>query len=256
MSDIFDEIDQALHQEKLEKWWKDNGKMVLWFCFCLVFFTAVITFGRQWMETNRAEETARLIELIESGGSAQLSASDIQIPEGATPEEISKILNEKAASMPSQADQLVTFADDAPDGLATIALFRAAQIEYDKGAREKAYSILQSVHDNSAIDDLYRDYALVTLALKKADDETADYKAAADNLKDLAEDDNPWQASALEVQAVLYTKAGDIAAAKQALVALLENKNSTLVRHERAKKFLHVLSEKYGDTAATQPAAE
>lgn len=241
MSDIFDEIDQALKQEKLEKWWKENGKMVLWFCFCLVFFTGVITFGKNWMEKTKAEQTGTLIQLVEKGEGAGLNAADIKIPEGATPDEISKMLNEQAAKAPSLADGLLGYADEAPEGLAMVARFRAAQAAFTKGDMDKAYEILNALHADSSLDRIYRDYALLVMTLKKAENEKADKPALIESLAPLADKDNPWRSSALEARAVLYASLGENEKAVTDLKAILDSDGTPEARRERAEKFAHVL---------------
>ncbi len=248
MSDIFNEVDEALKQDRVEQWWQENGKMVVWFCFCLVFFTAVITFGRQWMETNRGENTAMLLSVVEQGGISQnLNAANLQIPEGATPEDISKILNEQSAQLGTPSQGLLDYAEKAPSGLSMLARFQAAQLAFDKGNVEEAVTILDDLHNDGDVDTLYADYALLLKVMKQAEllgVEGSDLTVTtlADALQDLDSDKNPWISSMLELRGLLYAKDGQVDLAKADFQRLQSLGDAPYERRERAQKLSHVLT--------------
>lgn len=248
MSDIFNEVDEALKQERVEAWWQENGKMVVWFCFCLVFFTAVITFGRQWMETNRGENTAMLLSVVEQGGATQnLNAANLQIPEGASPEDISKILNEQSAKLGTPSQGLLDYAAKAPSGLSMLARFQAAQLAFDKGNVEEAVTILDNLYGDDDVDTLYADYALLLKVMKQAEllgAEGSELTVATlvESLKDLDNDKNPWVSSMLELRGLLYAKDGQKDLAKADFDRLQTLETAPYERRERAHKLAHVLT--------------
>ena len=105
MSDIFQEVDEALKREKAEQWWQENGKTVLLGCAIAIIATAVASFGLGWMEKNRVKETTVLLETMKQ--------NDIQ--------------------------PLLDVAEKAPEGIATLARFHAAQAAFSKGSDDEGY---------------------------------------------------------------------------------------------------------------------
>ncbi len=70
MSDIFQEVDEALHREKLEKLWKSYGPTLLAAAVVLVIATGASTAYRSWVSHQHQAATEKLIAAYEDADSA------------------------------------------------------------------------------------------------------------------------------------------------------------------------------------------
>lgn len=66
MSDIFEEVDQALKQEKILKIWEEYKLTIIGCVIVLILSSALTTMYRSWDSKRDAQETARLINAMES----------------------------------------------------------------------------------------------------------------------------------------------------------------------------------------------
>lgn len=66
MADIFREVDEALQQEKMAKIWKEYGSTILTALVLLVVCTAAMTAYRSWDASRNADETAKLLNAVNS----------------------------------------------------------------------------------------------------------------------------------------------------------------------------------------------
>ena len=65
MADIFNEVDEALKQEKMQKLWAEYGSTVILAAVLLVLSTAAATGYKSWDARRDGQETARLIDALE-----------------------------------------------------------------------------------------------------------------------------------------------------------------------------------------------
>tara|TARA_Y100001934_G_scaffold194269_1_gene229119 strand:+ start:530 stop:1216 length:687 start_codon:yes stop_codon:yes gene_type:complete len=208
MSDIFQEVDEALKQEKAEQWWKENGKMVLWFCFCLVFFTAVITFGRNWMETNRQENTMALLNIVQS------------------------VENNKV-------EELSSFADDSSEGLSMVATFTAASNQFAQDQNDEALATLKAYADDES--GLYADYARYLYVSKSLDLGKGNDEELRAFLQPLIEDnDSAWHGAALEILGLMEYEAGNFEKSLELFTNVIQTEGSPATRVVRAQKMRHL----------------
>lgn len=63
MSDLLAEVDEAIRQEKLAKFWHDNGSLIITFVVVTILATAAISGYRTWNTNAKATQTAELIAL-------------------------------------------------------------------------------------------------------------------------------------------------------------------------------------------------
>lgn len=66
MTDILAEVDAAMRQERMEKFWKENGKTLIFFVFATIIMTGVISGYRTWDANAKARDTEQLLLLTES----------------------------------------------------------------------------------------------------------------------------------------------------------------------------------------------
>ncbi|MEZ5919380.1 MAG: hypothetical protein R3D66_05595 [Alphaproteobacteria bacterium] len=65
MADIFAEVDEAMRQERVEKFWKENGSLILTFVLLTILATAGFSGYRTWDAKIRATQTDALIGLLD-----------------------------------------------------------------------------------------------------------------------------------------------------------------------------------------------
>jgi hypothetical protein len=67
MSDIFREVDEALQQEKMERFWHEYKETIVLCIIIVIVGTAAMAGYRSWDSGRDGEETARLLTKLESG---------------------------------------------------------------------------------------------------------------------------------------------------------------------------------------------
>ncbi len=212
MSDIFNEVDDALKQDKVEQWWKDNGGYVIWFCACLIVFTGVTTFVRGWIESNKQAETAQVVALYET--------------------------QDQSAAF----DALKAYAGEAEDDLQKLSLIQAANMAFKAQENEKAFEVLKSLAESG--DGLYEDYARLIYVTNKLNKEEFDfdgYKPLLVFLNPILELKSPWMSAAMEVKATIETKMGLYDNAMTSFLQITELPNVDQSRVARAYKAYHVV---------------
>ncbi|MEM8833971.1 MAG: hypothetical protein AAGB32_05465 [Pseudomonadota bacterium] len=135
MADIFDEVDQALQQEKLEKIWHDHKEKIVGALVGILLLTAAFTFYNSWNTKRDGEETARLI--------TALSAND--------------------------QDQITTVADDSRAGIETLARFANAGKAIEDEKPEIATEQYAAIIDDNAPRAL-EDFARLQITKQGVDD--------------------------------------------------------------------------------------
>ncbi len=71
MSDIFREVDEAMQKEKFERIWHDYKATIIACIIILIGGTAITTAYKSWNTERNAEETARLIDAMDSSNAAE-----------------------------------------------------------------------------------------------------------------------------------------------------------------------------------------
>ncbi len=151
MADVFAEVDEALRQERLEKFWAQHGTLVLAFIIATIVGTAIVSGYRTWNERVETKQTGLLLEALEAGdiaagleqasaemrpglrGIALLSAGGTLLTEGNN--EAALALFEKAAqdtAIPAELRDLAT-------------LMRTRLIAQEEGVGEKREALLSDL---------------------------------------------------------------------------------------------------------------
>lgn len=187
MSDIFQEVEEDLRREKLKRAWDRYGIYVLGVAVLIVLITAGYRGYEAW-QTSRAR----------SNGDVFIAALD------------------KAASSETvtPAQELVTFAEDAPGGYAMLAQFRAASAFAQAGELDRAREIFSALSTDGDIPALYQNLARVRLAGTLIDQ--GDIQQAQQTLAPMAEDtSNPFSSAAQELMGLTAYMSDDIAGARR-----------------------------------------
>lgn len=174
MSDVFDEISDDLRREKLNQFWRENGRWIIGGVIAAVIFTAGMSWWRQW-DTNRdAQATSSLVEA--------LTAKD-----------------------PAALEQ---FAQGADRDHAAIARLIAAGDYVRAGKKDKAVMLYNEISASSGLSKMYRNLASLLSVGLRLDTDPVD--GLRKELKPLAGDRSAWRYSAREMQALLAAREGDM----------------------------------------------
>lgn len=185
MSDIFQEVDEEIRRERLEKLWKDYGNYIV---AALILVLACVGGWRgyvYWQERKAAEAGAAF--------------------------EAASMLADEGKHTEAQA-AFAKLASDGTAGYRTLARFReAAQLGLsDARAAVAAYDALAA---DGSLGPSLQDLAAVRAGLLLVD--TAPYQELRTRLEPLAAPDRPFRHSARELLAFGAWRAGDNAAARK-----------------------------------------
>lgn len=64
MSDLLQEVDEMMRQERLKRFWDENGNYVIGFIVMVILMTAGLSGYRSWDENARVEQTALALEAM------------------------------------------------------------------------------------------------------------------------------------------------------------------------------------------------
>ena len=124
MSDIFEEAQDALREEKINAVWKEYGPTIIGVCAAIILGTAFVTGFQAWNKNHLESKTAQIIQALESDDAIK----DLQP------------IIEKSST-----------------GHQTIALLAAANTAIADENYEKAYNIYQSGLETKSIDPNFQD---------------------------------------------------------------------------------------------------
>lgn len=212
MSDIFDEVSEALKQDKVEQWWKQNGGYVIWFCTCLIVFTALTAFVRGWIDSNKQAETQQLVALYSIEDSSQGFSA------------------------------LSAYKEEGPEDLAKLATLQAANKAFAAGKNEEAFALLKAFAESGS--GLYEDYARIIYVSKKLNLEEFDfegYKPLLIFLNPALELSSPWMSAAMELKATIETQMKLYDSAMTSYLQITELPGVPQERAARALKAYHVV---------------
>lgn len=186
MADIFDEVNEDLRQEKLEQFWKENGRFILICAFLTVAMTAATVYWRHWQLQVNTSKTSALIQATAVEGT----------------------------------EELEKFADMAGKEHGALARLIAAAKHVEDGQPEKA-AVLYAEAANADIDKLYRDYATVQSLGRLLDGEAPNYADIETRLVSVVSEKGPWSAIAREYLALAQAAQGKYAAAAETIEMLV-----------------------------------
>jgi len=209
---LFREIDEELKQEKFAKLWKRYGTFVIAGAVALV---AVVGGYQGWKEYDirtrmkEGEIFSAALALARDGKSSE------------TIEAFAKL------------------GQDAGGGYSMLARFQEAGRISEKGDKAEAAKLYRRIADDSGVDAVYRDLAVILGTLNEIGN--ADAGSLRSRLAPLTAGDNPWRFSAKELSAVLAIEAGDNAGARETLSALMEDESAPTGIRARAREILATL---------------
>lgn len=194
MGDIFQEVDEAVRQDRWQTIWSRYGNWIIASVVVVVLGTAGISYWNNLRVEWRLENSARFSEGL-------------------------SLLEQQRYG--ESADIFAALTEDAGGGYALLARFREAQALVQSGDPAGAVAIYDAIRSDESVETVYRDLASLFAALQLMRSDSFD--EARERLEPVAGDDEPFRHLARELQAHLALQAGDTAAARQTFEALSEN---------------------------------
>lgn len=198
MSDLMNEIDDDLRNQKLVAFWKENGSWIIGGAVLAVIMTAGMTF---WHGYSAEKNTAATQALL-------------------------------SAVVTDDAQKISDFAATTDKNHAAIARFAAAARFLEKGENGKADALYSEIADMSGLDRSWKDLATL-LSVRNRFDTGAPPELRAE-LDKLTGKKGVWRFSAIEMQALLHAREGDNAKAAALLAEISASANAPVDVRTRA----------------------
>ena len=212
---LLKEIDEELRHERLAKLWQRFGNWVIGVAIAVVVIVAGHQAWKNYQASQREQASARYTAAVRLA--AQNNAAEA----------------EKA---------FVQLAPAAPAGYAMLARFREAALALQQGEQPRAASLYRRLAADGALDNSYRELALLQAAFAVAD--SAEPQALRQEIAGLAATDSPWRHLARELSALLSLRAGDREAAREQFRRLAEDAAAPAPLKARAAEIAAALGKK------------
>ncbi len=209
---LFKEIDEDLRQQKYADLWKKYGNYVIGAAVALVVGVASVK-GWEAYDLNRKSEDSKLLS-----SALKSIASD-------KPDTAAGILSKLAA--------------DGSAGYAVLARFNQAAVLAKKGDRKAASAAYLALSEDSSIDEMFRDMALVIAALHGL--EGGDAAILTERLARLIIGTSPWRHSAKELSALLAQKSGNNEKARKLFQEITDDATAPAGIRARAAELTAIL---------------
>ena len=218
MADIFQEVDEIIKQERMERFWKENARLIIAFIVITIVGTACISFYKSWNTSVKQAQTTTLIALFDKPDFAQNAVEDTA---------------------------------DLRGGLRGIGLLGAAKTAQENNDTELALKNYKAAAEDNNIPDEFRSLADL-MVVKLSSDLNA--KQKLDILQSISSDDeSPWKSHARIEAALIY--AHDLNNFSEARKQLAEIKAGEAVAPgiiETAKKLDHVYAVQQSKTPSAK----
>lgn len=210
MTDLFREVDEAMRQERVEKFWQENRPYIIAVVLGTILLTGLISGYRTWDSGVKEKQTAHMIALQE--------AADY-------PQNI--LASEKL---------------DLRAGLRGIALLRAGGVFLDQDKPDEALSLFQRAADDGSIPDEFKDLAAVMSVRLRIDKEGTDAQSLLDALQPVVNNPkSPWVHHArVEAALINAEKLGNFERALTHLNAVIGTPNLPASLTDRAAALAHI----------------
>lgn len=212
MSDIFQEVDDALREDRAKEWWQRWGTTLIAAAVLLVVAIAAWN-GWNWYQSNQRAHTG------DAFGAA---------------------LAQVATDKPGAIAALEKIAGEGVAPYAELARLRIARLKAEAGDKEGAAAAYQAAVQGARDADS-RELAILLKAMQEFD--TAKPEDLAAELQPLLGKDRPWRPMALELLAAVALKQNDPAKAKTLLGELRDDTAASQALRERAGELLSALGE-------------
>ncbi len=216
MSDVLRELEEDLRREQLDKFWRAYGSKIIGTIVFLLLIGAALGGYQSWQNKQNSLLTTELSTAIQQSrgidsAAAQASLTALLAKTG------------KSQSM--------------------LAAFSKAGLLLQNADHAGAIAVYEQIRDNKAYGNVYRDLAELLAIQAQMDAAIAknDVAPLRKRLQPLIAAGASFQATALELEAVLAEAAGDLAAANAALETALGLKNTPDATRLRLQDYQRLL---------------
>lgn len=204
MDEFIQEVEEDLKRDRQLDLWRKYGKYAVGLALLAVIAASATVGWRNYQQTQRYEQGLKYAAALDLAGADKTGAAITAFAE---------------------------LAAEAGAGYAALARLQEAALLAKAGDGAGAAAVYERLITDSGANRIFRDLALILLALTTADN--ADPQALTGRLAPLTVGDNPWRHSALEVTALLYLRARDEARAREIFTTLADD--TTAPRNMRAR---------------------
>ena len=207
MSDIFQEIDEDLRQDKVARLWKAYGKYLVALAVFIILVIASYRFIEHKNEKNR-EQTSELYELASETGRS----------------------GDKKAAIELLSDEMF----DENRGYSIISKLKKAALAKSNNDLEGTEIVLKEIITNEDIPLYLRDLARLKLFASDSDNNSS-------QLEVLIEEEGPWKFLALELKGGIQLEGGNLKEARSIFKELTDDANTPNNLRRRASEILKAL---------------
>ena len=207
MSDIFQEIDEDLRQDKVARLWKAYGKYLVALAVFIILVIASYRFIEHKNEKNR-EQTSGLYELASETGRS----------------------GDKKAAIELLSDEMF----DENRGYSIISKLKKAALAKSNNDLEGTEIVLKEIITNEDIPLYLRDLARLKLFASDSDNNSS-------QLEVLIEEEGPWKFLALELKGGIQLEGGNLKEARSIFKELTDDANTPNNLRRRASEILKAL---------------
>lgn len=224
--DLIHEVEESVRQDKINKFWNENGNYIIAGCILLVLFTGLISGWKTWNTKNNRHDTALVIAALDSE----------------TPvESLDKII------------------DKIRPGHKAIAHLNAAGILLSEKKYTQALTHYNAIKHDQTIKPIIRDLGTLMAtklewALSKNSESESDPSALINNIDSIARDHkNPWYGHASIQAAIIAASLNDYTKARSYLTTVKSAPALPAALRQRAEALDHIYALKHsnntGDSA-------
>lgn len=210
MSDIFQEVDDALQQEKLEKIWKEYGSTIVTMIAVVILTVAGWSAYKSWNKAQNEKATSAIIAALETED-------------------------------PQTALQKIV--DKGGKGHQSVSIFALAAEHLNQGDKEGAQAVYQNAIDEKLLGGQFADIARIMLVRLKLEAAADDMEAAPllEILQPVIKKSKSWSNVAKLEAALVQAHIGkDYAAANALLQEVTDDPNALPEINKRAQTMQHV----------------
>lgn len=208
MSDLLEEVDDIMRQERMMALWQEHGKTFIGIVVAIILGTAIMSGYKSWDINKRHTDTKNLVALFES-------------------ENFPANIDEEALKMRS--------------GLKGVALITAAGTLAKEGKNQEALSFFQKAANDHSIPTDLRDLAILSTIRIDTDNENAEKY-----LEEVwSSNKSPWRFQAHLEAAILRAETQDFGSAREHLKAILDapGQPETLYKKAQALEKIYALKQ-------------
>ncbi len=209
---LFEEIDEELRQDQWQKLWQEYGKYAM-------AATIALVVGVAGFQGWRAYD-------ISSSNEAGERFARTQDMEANNPEQAFKAFSDMAK--------------DGKAGYPVLARFNQARLMAETGDSAGAAATYRGLSEDSGLDSVYRNLALILGAYHEMNASGADLASLEGRLKPLLAESSPWRFSAAEITGLLAMRAGDKARARKLFSSLAGDARAPEGVRARAREMLSI----------------